>query len=91
MIDNIHKLDYFSIARDVKKNKYRRYIQNYYKFHDEETKDVFMRITNTNVLVIDDIVTSGTTIFHLLKSLRCVNDNNKITIFSLIGKNNIGI
>ena len=91
MMDNIHKLDYFSIARDVKKNKYRRYIQNYYKFPDEETKDVFMRITNTNVLVIDDIVTSGTTIFHLLKSLRCVNDNNKITIFSLIGKNNIGI
>ena len=38
-------------------------------------------------IIIDDIVTSGTTISHLLKSLRLVNDSNDIVIFSLIGKN----
>ena len=87
MMDSIHKLDYFSIARDIKKNKYKPYIRNYYKFKDENDKRLFETIQNTNVLIVDDIVTSGTTLSHILKCLRAVNDSNNIVIFSLIGKN----
>lgn len=87
MMDSIHKLEYFSIARDVKKTKYRQYIKKYYTFKDENDKHLFEMIQSTNVLVIDDIVTSGTTISHILKCLRSVNDTNNIVIFSLIGKN----
>ena len=87
MLDAIHKLDYFSIARDVKKTKYRQYIRKYYTFKDENDKILFETIQNTNVLIVDDIVTSGTTISHLLTCLRSINDTNNIVIFSLIGKN----
>lgn len=87
MMDSIHKLEYFSIARDIKKTKYRQYIRKYYTFKDENDKQLFESIQNTNILIVDDIVTSGTTISHLLKCLRSINDSNNIVIFSLIGKN----
>lgn len=87
MMDRIHQNDYFSIARDIKKNKYRPFIKNYYKFPNDETRKIYEKLNETNVLIIDDIVTSGTTISHVLKALRSVNDNNNIVIFSLIGKN----
>ena len=87
MMDAIHQLDYFSIDRNVNKTKYRQYIKNYYIFKDDNDKQLFEKIQNTNVLIIDDIMTSGSTIFHLLNSLRSVNDTNNITVFSLIGKN----
>ena len=86
LMDIIHKSDYFSIARDVRKTKYRPYIKNYYKFKNEQDKNVFKQLDNTNVLVIDDIATSGTTIFHLLKTIRTLNDSNNLTVFSLLGK-----
>jgi hypoxanthine phosphoribosyltransferase len=86
-MSNIHKSDYFSIARDIKKTKYRPYIKNYYKFKDEKDKELFKRLENSNVLIVDDIATSGTTISHLLKTIRSLNDKNNITVFSLLGKN----
>ena len=87
LMSNIHKSDYFSIARDIKKTKYRPYIKNYYKFKDEKDRDLFMCLENSNVLIVDDIATSGTTISHLLKTIRSLNDKNNITVFSLLGKN----
>lgn len=87
MMDVIHNLDYFSIARNVKKNKYRQYIRNYYTFKNDSDRQLYEAIINTNVLIIDDIVTSGTTLSHILNCLRSVNDANNIVIFSLIGKN----
>lgn len=86
MMDEIHSLNYFSIARNVKKNKYRQYINNYYTFKTLQDKKLYKEITRTNVLIIDDIATSGTTISNILNCLRLLNDANNITIFSLIGK-----
>lgn len=86
MMDDIHTLDYFSIAKNVKKNKYRQFIKNYYTFINEEDKKIYEMILSSNVLIVDDIVTSGTTLSHLLNCLRSVNDTNNIVIFSLIGK-----
>lgn len=87
MMNEIHNLNYFSIAKNVKKSKYRQYIKNYYQFKNEEDKKLFEKISNNNVLIIDDVVTSGTTLSHLLNCLRSLNDTNNIVIFSLIGKN----
>ena len=86
-MDKIHNLQYFSIARNIKKPKYRQFIRNYYTFKNENDKKLYETLLNTNVLIVDDIVTSGTTLSHLLNSLRSVNDSNNIVIFSLIGKN----
>lgn len=86
MMDNIHNLEYFSIARNIKQKKYRQFIKNYYTFKNDEDRKIYEMILSSNVLIVDDIVTSGATLSHLLNCLRSVNDTNNIVIFSLIGK-----
>ena len=49
---------------------------------DEELSS---RIRNQNVLVIDDVTTSGSKLNEILRTLRILNEDNEITIFSLIG------
>jgi hypothetical protein len=46
-------------------------------------------IRQMNVLVVDDITCSGSTLNEILRSLRIVNDDNNITIFSLIGRKDL--
>ena len=46
-------------------------------------------IRKQNVLVIDDVTTSGSTLNEILRSLRIVNDDNNITIFSLIDRKDL--
>ncbi|MBQ9229894.1 MAG: phosphoribosyltransferase [Prevotella sp.] len=46
-------------------------------------------ISNKNVLVIDDVTTSGSTINEVLRTLRILNEDNEITIFSLIGRKDL--
>ena len=82
-IDAIHQNNYFSIAIDVNK-KFRQFINRYFILKDDESKKLFESLTNNNILLIEDIETSRTTIFHILNSLRTINDKNNIAIFSLI-------
>ena len=53
---------------------------------DEELRST---ISQQNVLLIDDMTTSGSTLNEILRSLRIVNDDNNITIFSLIGRKDL--
>ena len=53
---------------------------------DEELSS---RIRQQNVLVIDDVTTSGSKLNEILRTLRILNEDNEITIFSLIGKRNL--
>ena len=46
-------------------------------------------IRQQNVLVIDDVTTSGSTLNEVLRTLRILNEDNEITIFSLIGRNDL--
>ena len=46
-------------------------------------------IKKQNVLVIDDVTTSGSTLNEVLRTLRILNEDNKITIFSLIGRKDL--
>ena len=50
---------------------------------------LYATIRKQNVLVIDDLTTSGSTLNEVLRSLRIVNDDNNITIFSLIGRKDL--
>ena len=50
---------------------------------------LYATIREQNVLVIDDVTTSGSTLNEILRSLRIVNDDNNITIFSLIGRKDL--
>lgn len=53
---------------------------------DEELSSL---IRQQNVLVIDDVTTSGSTLNEVLRTLRILNEDNEITIFSLIGRNDL--
>ena len=46
-------------------------------------------IRQQNVLVIDDVTTSGSTLNEVLRTLRNLNEDNDITIFSLIGRKDL--
>ena len=53
---------------------------------DEELREF---IRHQNVLVLDDVATSGSTLGEILRTLRILNEDNKITIFSLIGRKDL--
>ena len=53
---------------------------------DEELCSI---IRQQNVLVIDDVTTSGSTLNEVLRTLRILNEDNDITIFSLIGRKDL--
>lgn len=46
-------------------------------------------IRQQNVLVIDDVTISGSTLGEVLRTLRILNEDNRITIFSLIGRRDL--
>ena len=46
-------------------------------------------IRKQNVLIIDDVTTSGSTLNEILRTLRILNEDNEITIFSLIGRKDL--
>ena len=48
-------------------------------------EELCSKIRQENVLVIDDLNTSGSTLNEVLRTLRILNEDNDITIFSLIG------
>ncbi|MBR5704207.1 MAG: phosphoribosyltransferase [Bacteroidales bacterium] len=89
MLDLIHKKDYFTIARDVKKSRFRPYMMQFLRFASKADEELCATIRKQNVLVIDDVTTSGSTLGEVLRTLRILNEDNKITIFSLIGRRDL--
>lgn len=89
MVDLIHKKDYFTIAKDVKKSRLRPYIMHFLKFANEEDERLCASIRNQNVLIIDDVTTSGSTLNEVLRTLRILNEDNNIVVFSLIGRKDL--
>ena len=85
LMPKIHDLTYFSIAENVK-YKYRKYIKDYLRFEDTDAKDVITAIQNGQILIVDDINTSGSTLTEILRIIRKINNKCEIYIFTLIGK-----
>ena len=80
---------YFTIAKNVKKSKFRPYIMNFLRFRNEEDKMLCASIRKQNILVVDDVTTSGSTLNEMLRALRVLNEDNDITIFSLLGRKDL--
>ncbi|MBR3079918.1 MAG: phosphoribosyltransferase [Prevotella sp.] len=56
---------------------------------DPMDEELCSMIRQQNVLVIDDVTTSGSTLNEVLRTLRFLNEGNDITIFSLIGRKDL--
>ena len=89
MLDLIHHKDYFTIARDVKKSRFRPYMTQFLRFATKADEEVGATIRQQNVLIIDDVTTSGSTLGEILRTLRILNEDNRISIFSLIGRHDL--
>lgn len=85
LLPSIHSLDYFSLAKAVKP-KYRKYIQNYLDFSSESVKNTFKKLKCRNILIVDDINTSGATLQEILRIINDINTDCNIYIYTLIGK-----
>lgn len=89
MLDLIHQKDYFTIAQDVKKNRFRPYMMHFLKFRSKADEELCKSIRQQNILIIDDVTTSGSTLNEILRTLRILNEDNNIVIFSLIGRKDL--
>lgn len=59
------------------------------RYTEAQKEEVKASIENQNVLIIDDIATSGSTLNEVLRTLRIINDKNNLTIFSLLGRSDL--
>lgn len=89
MLDLIHQKDYFTIAKDVKKSRFRPYVMHFLQFATKADEELCASIRKQNILIIDDVTTSGSTLNEILRTLRILNEDNEITIFSLIGRKDL--
>ena len=89
MLDLIHQKDYFTIAKDVRKSRFRPYMMNFLRFATEQDRELCATIRKQNILVMDDVTTSGSTLNEVLRALRILNEDNEVTVFSLIGRKDL--
>ena len=89
MLDLIHQKDYFTIAKYVRKSRFRPYMMNFLRFASEEDEQLCATIRKQNILVMDDVTTSGSTLNEILRTLRILNEDNEVTVFSLIGRKDL--
>ena len=98
----INLYDYNLVVMPESSSKVNQYMMRYiYRFvqpklcHIQEIlnpqieEKLCASIRQQNVLVIDDVTTSGSTLNEILRTLRILNEDNKITIFSLIGRKDL--
>lgn len=56
-----------------------------FDFADQEQADRFARLQGANILVVDDINTTGSTLNEILRKLVKINQNSNIYVYTLIG------
>lgn len=82
LLERIKKADYFSIAETIKKNKYKTFIEPFLYIQDNDLKNIK---SAENILIIDDVATTGATLLTSIKAIRKINTTCKIVLFSIVG------
>lgn len=57
---------------------------DFLKFKTDEERDAYKALQGVNVLIFDDIMTSGSTVREVIRYLKAINDKNTLTVFVLI-------
>ena len=64
-------------------------MDGYEQFATEQDEQLCATIRKQNILVMDDVTTSGSTLNEILGVLRILNEDNDVTVFSLIGRKDL--
>jgi hypothetical protein len=87
LMEKVRSKEYFSIARDFDtKSRYRKYLKNFYKFKNVEEEMNFKKLLKPKILLIDDVMTSGTTLSFILETICTLNPDAETVVFTLMGK-----
>ena len=95
LLEEIHALKYFSIAENVRTNKFKSYFANFLYFDSSELQRHFIEIqdkedtSSKKILILDDVSTTGATLKEIIKIVRFLNTKSDIILFTLIGKKSI--
>lgn len=85
LLPKIHEQGYFSLANSVK-TKYRKYIKDFLNFSDSDIEKLQNLSEASDILVVDDINTSASTLEEILRNIRSLNTKSRIFIYTLIGR-----
>jgi len=81
-IAKVKKRDYFSIARID--GKYKKYFTNFLICNSKKLENIIRKKENLNILIIDDISTTGTTIKEMIDFTYTIGGEHSVYIFSVI-------
>lgn len=85
MIDEVHQASDFSLRRDIHPVKLRHYVDNFLEIRG--TSDALEDARN--ILIVDDFMTTGTTVKEIIRIIRKYNADCSICIFTLVGNNRV--
>ena len=87
LLNDIRNSEYFSVAESVKSNLYKPYFYNYFSFEDDREARTFKAISEAKaILVVDDVTTTGSTLVETVRTIRALNVESPIVIFTIVGK-----
>lgn len=61
---------------------------NFLIFKNEKQRITYEKLQGVNILIYDDFLTSGSTIKEIIRYLKSINSNNKLTVFVLVNQRN---
>ena len=90
LLNDIRNSKYFSVAESVKSNLYKPYFYNYFSFEDDREARTFKAISEAKaILVVDDVTTTGSTLVETVRTIRALNVESPIVIFTIVGKQHL--
>jgi orotate phosphoribosyltransferase len=81
-------MQYFSIA-NAGKSKYKPYFTNFLKFKSNDERQQFIDIASNDILIVDDVTTTGSTILEICRIIRNAGVDSKIIVFTVIGNSTL--